>query len=257
VTARLRRRMHTRVSRTVPACCPPSQRPCPPRRIIAVRHGPRLFPQSPPRPAPPSPGKANGTRPLAPCDGAYDPRGQLMLTRPVEPTMLHLTPSREAGWPEAPPVTPSRHDGTTLDLDREARTDAHRFPVGNFTCCLTLSSVHRLESSFELSGHAARPSRITSAHHQTVFKPPFMTASAPPLPLMIVNGGTRWLPEPETFGSKSGRVCRPKAQTGQQPHTLERYVVGVKPYDQRKVIQSHQGDDTRSFGFDLIKAPRT
>jgi hypothetical protein len=32
-----------------------------------------------------------------------------------------------------------------------------------------------------------------------------MTASAPPLPLMIVNNGTRWLPEPETFGSKSGR----------------------------------------------------
>jgi hypothetical protein len=31
---------------------------------------------------------------------------------------------------------------------------------------------------FELSRHAARPSRITSAHHQTVFEPPFMTASA-------------------------------------------------------------------------------
>src|SRR6516165_5435001 len=31
---------------------------------------------------------------------------------------------------------------------------------------------------FELSGHAARPSRITSSHHQTVFEPPFMTASA-------------------------------------------------------------------------------
>ena len=27
---------------------------------------------------------------------------------------------------------------------------------------------------------------------------------------MIVNSGTRWLPEPETFGSKSGRVCRPR-----------------------------------------------
>jgi hypothetical protein len=27
-------------------------------------------------------------------------------------------------------------------------------------------TLHRLESSFELSGHAARPSRITSAHHQ-------------------------------------------------------------------------------------------
>ncbi|MGC2154814.1 MAG: hypothetical protein WA662_00145, partial [Pseudolabrys sp.] len=49
-------------------------------------------------------------------------------------------------------------------------------------------------------------------HHQTVFKPPFMTASAPPLPLMIVNNGTRWLPEPETFGSKSGRGAFQKEQ---------------------------------------------
>ncbi|HEY6701070.1 MAG TPA: hypothetical protein VI137_09695, partial [Pseudolabrys sp.] len=30
----------------------------------------------------------------------------------------------------------------------------------------------------------------------------------PPLTFMIINSGTRWLPEPETFGSKSGRVCR-------------------------------------------------
>ena len=95
------------------------------------------------------------------------------------------------------------------------------------TLILTL---HRLESSFELSGHAARPSRITSAHHQTVFKPPFMTASAPPLPLMIVNSGTRWLPEPETFGSKSGRVCRPKAQTGHQPHSFDRRFIVCEPF---------------------------
>jgi hypothetical protein len=47
-----------------------------------------------------------------------------------------------------------------------------------------------------------------------------MTASTPPLPFMIVNSGTRWLPEPETFGSKPGRVCRPKAQTGQQPQSF-------------------------------------
>ena len=58
----------------------------------------------------------------------------------------------------------------------------------------------------------ARPVRITSAHHQTVFRPPFMTASAPPLAFMIVNSGTRWLPEHLTFGSKSGRGCRPKDQ---------------------------------------------
>jgi DNA gyrase/topoisomerase IV subunit A len=30
-------------------------------------------------------------------------------------------------------------------------------------------------------------------------------------------------------------------------HGLERYVVGVKPYDRRKVIQSHQVDVARTF----------
>ena len=57
-----------------------------------------------------------------------------------------------------------------------------------------------------------------------------MTASAPPLPLMIVNSGTRWLPEPETFGSKSGRVCRPKAQTGHQPHSFGRRFIVCEPF---------------------------
>jgi hypothetical protein len=70
---------------------------------------------------------------------------------------------------------------------------------GNIDLDLTLT-----RKFCELSGHAAQPSRITSAHHQTVFKPPFMTASAPPLAFMIVNSGPRWLPEPETFGSSRG-----------------------------------------------------
>jgi len=42
----------------------------------------------------------------------------------------------------------------------------------------------------------------------------------PLLPLMTVNSGTRWLPEPETFGSRSGRGCRPKVQTGHQPRSF-------------------------------------
>jgi hypothetical protein len=50
---------------------------------------------------------------------------------------------------------------------------------------------------------------------------------------MIVNGGTRWLPEPETFGSKSGRVCRPKAQTGQQPQSF-----GGRPNGERALKKS-------------------
>ena len=60
-----------------------------------------------------------------------------------------------------------------------------------------------------------------------------MTASAPPLPFMIVNSSTRWLPEPETFGSKSGRVCRPKAQTGHQPHSF-----GGRPNAERALRKS-------------------
>ena len=63
-----------------------------------------------------------------------------------------------------------------------------------------------------------------------------MTASAPPLPFMIVNGGTRWLPEPETFGSKSGRVCRPKAQTGQQPQSFSGRPNGERALKKSRVI---------------------
>ena len=44
---------------------------------------------------------------------------------------------------------------------------------GNIDLDLTLT-----RKFFELSGHAARSSRIASTHHQTVFEPPFMTASA-------------------------------------------------------------------------------
>jgi len=50
---------------------------------------------------------------------------------------------------------------------------------------------------------------IAPAHHQTVFGPPFMTASASPLPFMTVNSGTRWLPEHLNLRLKVGRVCRP------------------------------------------------
>jgi hypothetical protein len=38
------------------------------------------------------------------------------------------------------------------------------------------------------------------------FEPPFMTASAPPLAFMIVNSGTRWLPEPEPSALGRGGV---------------------------------------------------
>jgi hypothetical protein len=52
----------------------------------------------------------------------------------------------------------------------------------------------------------------------------------PPLTFMIINSGTRWLPEPETFGSKSGRGCRPKAQTGHQPQSFGRRPIVCEPF---------------------------
>ena len=36
---------------------------------------------------------------------------------------------------------------------------------------------------------------------------------------------------------------------------MEGYVAGARPCDQPKVIQNHQMDGQRPFGFDLIKAP--
>ena len=53
-----------------------------------------------------------------------------------------------------------------------------------------------LEAFAGSRSHAERkPLRIASAHHQTVFQPPFMTASALPLDFMTVESSTRWLPE--------------------------------------------------------------
>ena len=50
---------------------------------------------------------------------------------------------------------------------------------------------------------------------------------------MTVNSGTRWLPEPETFGSRSGRGCRPKVQTGHQPRSF-----GGRPNGARALLKS-------------------
>src|SRR5262245_12209971 len=72
---------------------------------------------------------------------------------------------------------------------------------------------------FRMAYKAARPSRITSAHHQTFFRPPFMTASAPPLAFMIVNSGPRWLPEPEP-SAQVGAGVPPKGAAGHQPQSF-------------------------------------
>src|SRR5215470_4929512 len=39
---------------------------------------------------------------------------------------------------------------------------------------------------------------------------------------MTVNSGTRWLPEPETFGSKSGRGVARGPTAGHQPRSFSR-----------------------------------
>ena len=92
-------------------------------------------------------------------------------------------------------------------------------------------TLHRLESSFELSGHAAQPSRITSANHQTVFKPPFMTASALPLDFMTVESSTRWLPRrPKPSAQSQGGCATSGLTTGHQPQSFGRRLIVCEPF---------------------------
>jgi hypothetical protein len=79
-----------------------------------------------------------------------------------------------------------------------------------------------------LTDHVCAPSNV--------FRAAVYDSIGRPLPFMIVNSGTRWLPEPETFGSKSGRVCRPKAQTGQQPQSFGRRPNGGRALSKSRVI---------------------
>jgi hypothetical protein len=88
---------------------------------------------------------------------------------------------------------------------------------------------------FELSGHAARPSRIVCVPSNG-FRAAVYDSIGPPLAFMIVNSGTRWLPEPETFGSKSGRGCRRKAQAGHQPHSFGGHPNGAQALQKSRVI---------------------
>ena len=95
---------------------------------------------------------------------------------------------------------------------------------------ILILTLHRLESSCELSGHAAQPSRITSAHHQTVFKPPFMTASALPLDFMTVESSTRWLPRrPKPSAQSQGGCAASGLTTGHQPQSFGRRLIVCEP----------------------------
>jgi hypothetical protein len=69
----------------------------------------------------------------------------------------------------------------------------------------------------------AQTLRIASAHHQTVFKPPFMTASALPLDFMTVESSTRWLPgRPKPSAQSQGGCAASGLTTGQQPQSFGR-----------------------------------
>jgi len=72
---------------------------------------------------------------------------------------------------------------------------------------------------FELSGHAARSSRIASTHHQTVFEPPFMTASARycrSWPSIAVPVGSPNL-KPSAQGRGGGAAQRCRLATSRDP----------------------------------------
>ena len=73
-----------------------------------------------------------------------------------------------------------------------------------------------------------RAFRITPAHHQTVFKPPFMTASALPLDFMTVESSTRWLPRrPKPSAQSQGGCAASGLTTGHQPQSFGRRQNGV------------------------------
>ena len=73
--------------------------------------------------------------------------------------------------------------------------------------------------------------RITPAHHQTVFKPPFMTASALPLDFMTVESSTRWLPRrPKPSAQSQGGCASSGLTTGQQPQSFGRRPIVCEPF---------------------------
>jgi hypothetical protein len=91
-------------------------------------------------------------------------RGGLLLLSCFVPENLAYIKNKKRGSRERSPP-PCQIKTLILPRCPEAR--------GNIDLDLTLT-----RKFFELSGHAARSSRIASTHHQTVFEPPFMTASA-------------------------------------------------------------------------------
>src|SRR5262249_59729081 len=91
------------------------------------------------------------------------------------------------------------------------------------------------KSSSNSRATPARPVRITSAHHQTVFEPPFMTASAPPLAFMTVDSGTRWLPEPLNLRRKVGAGVPPSGPTTGCPPPQS---LGRRPNGGRGLLES-------------------
>src|SRR5262249_58810696 len=82
------------------------------------------------------------------------------------------------------------------------------------------------KSSSNSRATLARPLRIASAHHQTVFEPPFMTSIGPAIGVHERRQRYPLAPRaPETFGSESERVRRP---WGQRLATSRNPSVGVQ-----------------------------
>jgi hypothetical protein len=75
---------------------------------------------------------------------------------------------------------------------------------------------------FELSGHADASLADRVGASSNGFPAAVYDSIGPPLAFMTIIGGTRWLPELETFGSKSGRVCLPGITAGHQSQSFGR-----------------------------------
>ena len=98
-------------------------------------------------------------------------------------------------------------------------------------------TLHGLESSSNPRATRARAFRVTSAHHQTVFRPPFMTASAPPL--AFHDRQQRYPLAPRSLlpsAQTRGGCAALRTTAGHQPQSFGRHPNGERALEESRVI---------------------
>jgi len=124
---------------------------------------------------------------------------------------------------------------------------------------ILFSTSHRLESSSNSRATPARALRIASAHHQTVFRPPFMTASAPPL--AFHDRHQRYPLAPRSLmpsAQTRGGCAALRTTAGHQPQSFGRRPNGGRALQESRVIGrlkllKHRGSSRK---FPIVPQPQ-